>query len=166
MLYAVLISILFFSPVLSNYKITLMLKARAVLHAFPSFRSSGAPYMGWSWVGVAGGGGRWGGVGWVGGGGGRWGGVGGRWGEVGGIIFSKRPWSGDAVLVTRYLTPLISACLHAVKQGYDKQKHIYNESATLSDSCNVDFGTTDRWILPKMVPMTGISSSVIRARLR
>ena len=56
--------IVFFSPVLSNYKRTLMLKARAVLHVFPIFRSSDASYVGWSGVGVAGGGGvggRWGG---------------------------------------------------------------------------------------------------------
>ena len=59
-----------------------------------------------------------------------------------------RPTS-DAVLVARYLTPLILACLNP---GFKRTENnsttiqpIYNESENLIDSCDVAFDTSDWW---------------------
>ena len=58
-----------------------------------------------------------------------------------GIIASKCPSVRVAALVTRYLTPLISACLKPLK--FTTMKHIHNQSANIIEGWNVAFDTND-----------------------
>ena len=61
-----------------------------------------------------------------------------------GIAASQCPSARSAVLVTRYLTPFISACLNLFLRIITI-KHIYKESANIIESCNVACDTSDCW---------------------
>ena len=62
-----------------------------------------------------------------------------------GIVASQFPSSRDAVLVTRYLTPFISACLKSRWNDLLPQKTIYKESANITEGWNVAFNTNNCW---------------------
>ena len=59
-----------------------------------------------------------------------------------GIVASQCPSARDAVLVTRYLTPFILACLNSISTAI---KHVYKESANIIEGCNVAWNTNDCW---------------------
>ena len=63
------------------------------------------------------------------------------------------------MLLTRYITYLISACL-----TYNNKK--FNKTANLIDNCNVPFDTNYWWNIPLTMPVFGSESMVTRARLR
>ena len=68
------------------------------------------------------------------------------------IVASQCLTSRDAALVTRYLTPLITAGL--------------NESVNTIEGCDAAFGSNNCCNWPWMMPAIGIESMVTRARLR
>ena len=81
-----------------------------------------------------------------------------------GIVASQCPSARDAVLVTRYLTPFISACLNSFLRFFTAIKHIYKESANIIEGCNVACDTNDCWNFQYAVPVITIESMVKRAR--
>ena len=83
-----------------------------------------------------------------------------------GIVASQCPLPRDLVLVTRYLTPLISGCLIAVKAILTAINHVYNESADFIGSCAIDFDINGQPNLTEMVPVIGREGMVSHVHLR
>ena len=64
------------------------------------------------------------------------------------IVASQCPSTRDAVLMTRYLTSVISASLDTLKNNYNSIKHLYNESENIIGGCNATFDSNYCWNFP------------------